>query len=48
MRYCVYKIWKGALIEQVLEYFGTLPEAEAYYRRVKRSNQYEVHIGEFV
>jgi hypothetical protein len=48
MRYCVYKLWKGARIEQVLEYFSILPEAEAYYRQVKRSKQYEVHIGEFV
>lgn len=48
MRYCVYRKWNGVTIEEVLEYFSTLPEAESYWSKVKRSKYYEVHIGEFV
>jgi hypothetical protein len=31
-----------------LEYFETLEEAQKYFKKVKRSPSYEVHIGEFV
>ena len=50
MRYCVYRMWKGSKIEEVLEYFFTYDEAIEYFIKVKRSKdkEYTVHVGEFV
>ena len=48
MEYCVYKLWHGQKIEQVLEYFLTLEEAQKYFNKIPKSREYEVHIGQFV
>lgn len=48
MKFCVYRQWKGSLLQEVLEYFETIEEAESYARNIKPSIQYTVEIGEYV
>lgn len=48
MKYCVFRQWKDSKLQEVLEYFETVKEAEYYASKVKPSNQYTIEIGEFV
>jgi hypothetical protein len=48
MKFCVYRQWKGSLLQEVLEYFHTVHEAKDYASKIRPSNQYTVMVGEFV
>jgi hypothetical protein len=48
MRFCAYRQWKGAKLQEVVEYFSTAAQAAQFVRKQRRSKQYEWHVGEFV
>lgn len=46
-KFFVCRQWHDSKLQDVLEYFHTLNEAIEYSRRIKRSTNYTVMIGEF-
>jgi len=48
MKYCVYRQWHDSRLQQVLEYFSSVEEAQKFARKIPSSNEYDVLIGEFV
>ena len=48
MKYAVYRQWKYARTQEVLEYFESYEQACNYARTIRPSVMYSVGIGEFV
>jgi hypothetical protein len=48
MKYCVYRQWHDSRLQDVLEYFPSVKEAQKFARKIPPSNEYTVLIGEFV
>jgi hypothetical protein len=48
MKYCVYRQWRNSPLQEVLEYFSSVKEAQKFAREIPLSNEYTVLIGEFV
>jgi hypothetical protein len=48
MKYCVYRQWHDSRLQDVLEYFSSVKEAQKFARKISPSNEYTVLIGEFV